>query len=142
MNCRKGLQQMPIKIPESHRDLLRDDTRAFAVLGTQMEDGSPQVTPVWFDMEGDRFRINTARGRTKERNMLARPNVSLVILDPNDPYRYLMIRGRVVSSTEDGAREHIDRLAHKYRGTETYEWYKGEQRVLFYIEPLSVSTMG
>lgn len=129
-------------VPESHRDLLKDDTRAFAFLATSMPDGSPQVTPVWFDVEGDLVRINTARGRVKDRNMSDRPHVSLAIVDPGDPYRYLQIRGAVAEVTEEGARAHIDRLASKYRGTPTYEWYRGETRVIFRIRPKSVSVMG
>ena len=129
-------------IPEEFRDLLADEKRALAFLATMMEDGTPQVTPVWFDTEGELIRINTARGRVKDRNMTARPKVALAIMDLQDPYRYLQIRGEVIDSTESGAREHIDKLAHKYRGIETYEWYQGETRVLFQIQAKSAQTMG
>jgi PPOX class probable F420-dependent enzyme len=132
-------QQM---IPESFKDLLTDEKKAFAFLATSMEEGTPQVTPVWFDTEGDLIRINTARGRVKDRNMTARPDVALAIMDPQDPYRYLQIRGVVVDSTESGAREHIDKLAKKYRGTDTYEWYGGETRAIYRIRAKSAQTMG
>jgi PPOX class probable F420-dependent enzyme len=122
-------------IPASFRDLLADDARAVAVLGTTMADGSPQVTPVWFDFADGLIRVNTARGRTKYRNMLARPRVALTVVDPNDPYRYLQIRGTVVRSSEDGARAHIDRLAKKYQGWESYPVPEGQVRVIFSIRP-------
>ena len=130
---------MPTNIPSSHQDLLDDDARAFAFLGTVMTDGSPQVTPVWFDVADGMIRINTARGRTKYRNMRHRPRVALGIADPKDPYRGLQIRGTVVGSTEAGGRAHIDRLAKKYRGWETYPVPPGQVRVIFTIRIDSVS---
>ena len=130
---------MSVTVPDSHKNLLQDETRAFAFLATSMKDGSPQVTPVWFDMDGERIRINTARGRVKEKNMKARRQVALAIIDPDDPYRYIQVRGRVVEIREAGAREHIDRLSEKYTGNPEYQNYRGETRVIFYIEPESVS---
>jgi len=129
-------------VPSSHRDMLDDKSRAFAVLTTTMADGSPQATPVWFDVADGLIRVNTARGRTKHRNMLARPQVALAILDPQDPYRYIQVRGRVVASTEEGGREHIDRLGKKYRGWDEYPMPAGQVRVTFTIRPehVSVST--
>ena len=124
---------MASEIPESHLDLFQDEKRAFAFLGTSMDDGSPHVTPVWFDMQGEFMRINTARGRVKDRNMTARPIVSLAIMDPEDPYRYIHLRGTVVETTEEGAREHIDLLAKKYLGSEKYPWYDGEVRVTYIV---------
>lgn len=128
-------------IPNEFIDLLADETKAFAFLATTMEDGSPQVTPVWFDLEGDLIRINTARGRVKDRNMTARPDVALAIMKLEEPYRYIQLRGVVEDSTETGAREHIDKLAKKYRGTETYEWYGGETRVIYRIRVHSSQAM-
>lgn len=133
---------MTVAVPESHRDLLYDEKRSFAFLATIMPDGSPQVTPVWFDTEGALIRVNTARGRTKDRNLTARPQLAMTILDPEDPYRYMQIRGSVAAVTEEGAREHIDRLAEKYRGTSEYANYQGETRVIYLIQPESVSVMG
>jgi PPOX class probable F420-dependent enzyme len=129
-------------IPDEFRNMLADETKAYAFLATVMNDGTPQVTPVWFDVEDDLIRINTVRGRVKDRNMSARPDVALTIMDLQDPLRYMQVRGVVKDSTEVGAREHIDKLANKYRGTETYEWYKGETRVLYRIQVNSVQTMG
>ncbi len=133
---------MLVDIPKSHSDLLRDEMRALAVVATTMPDGSPQATPVWFDMEGDSLCFNTARGRVKERNLSARPEVAIVIVDPRDPYRYLQIRGSVREITGEEARIHIDRLASKYMGTPKYENYRGEERVKYCVEIESVSTMG
>ncbi len=132
---------MAATIPETHASLFRDKARAFAFLGIVMDDGSPHVTPVWFDMQGDLLRINTARGRVKDRSMTARPKVSLAIMDPEDPYRYVHIRGTVVDITEEGARAHIDRLAHKYLGSGQYPWYGGEVRVTYSIRLDTIRVM-
>ncbi len=128
-------------IPNSHLDLLQDDRKAIAILSTVMSDGSPQATPVWFDTDDDFIRVNTARGFVKDKNMTLRPQVAVVILDPESTYRYVQIRGLVVKSTEDGARAHIDLLAKKYLGQRTYEDYDGETRVMYFIKPISVDVM-
>lgn len=126
-------------IPESYRDLLRDDVKAFAFLATTMPDGSPQVTPLWFDVEGEILCVNTARGRTKDRNIAARPKVALAIMDPSNPYRYVQIRGTVVECREQGAEEHIRRLSQKYRGTLEFAIPSGQVRVTLRIRPDRVS---
>jgi PPOX class probable F420-dependent enzyme len=129
-------------IPDKYLDLLRDK-KAFASLATVMPDGSPQVTPVWFDYEGDAIRINTAKGRVKARNMIEGAPVALVIMDPDNPYRHVQIRGRVRRASEEGANAHIDSLAKKYLGKDKYPFAQpGEVRLLVEIEPTSVSTMG
>ena len=91
-------------IPEKYRDLF--SKRAFASLGTVMPDGRPQVTPVWCDLEGDLVVFNSAKGRQKDRNVRRDPRVAIAIVDPENPYRYLEIRGRVVEITEQGADAH------------------------------------
>jgi PPOX class probable F420-dependent enzyme len=122
--------------PENHQDLLADDKRAFAFLSTIMEDGSPQVTPMWFNTDGQHILINTARGRVKERNMRLRPEVALAIVDPQNPYRYVQVRGTVVDYSEQGADDHINALCAKYTGQELYPWKApGEVRVRFTIQP-------
>lgn len=129
-------------IPEAFLDLLEKKV-AFAHLATVMPDGSPQVTPVWFDYVGGVIRVNTAKGRVKARNMEARPSVALSILDPDNAYRYIQIRGKVRRHTEEGGVAHIDSLAKKYIGKEKYPWLRqGEVRVIYEIEPLSASVMG
>ena len=120
--------------PEKYLDLLKDETKAFLFLATLMKDGSPQVTPVWFDWDGEHIRINTAAGRVKDRNMQARPTVAMVIQDPADPYRYLQIRGEIVGRTAEGGAEHIDALSHKYRNR-PYDLPAGQVRVIFLVKP-------
>lgn len=132
---------MAVEIPAQFRDLL--DTKALAHLGTVMPDGSPQVTPVWFDFAGGHVRVNSAKGRLKDKNMRRDPRVALSIVDPGNAYRYLEIRGRVVDITEAGAVAHIDSLAKKYLGLDVYPYHQpGVQRVIYRIEPLRFSSMG
>jgi PPOX class probable F420-dependent enzyme len=129
-------------IPDQFLDLLTGK-KAFAHLATIMPDGSPQVTPVWFDFVDGAVRVNTARGRVKARNMSDGAAVALSILDPDNAYRYLQIRGRVRRATEAGASAHIDLLAKKYLGKDKYPFARpGEVRVMYEIEPRSVQTMG
>jgi PPOX class probable F420-dependent enzyme len=130
-------------IPESHTDLLLDETRAFAFLATTMSDGSPQVTPIWFNTDGEYLLINSARGRVKDKNMRADPLVAILIYDPKDPYRYLQLRGEIVRITESGAKDHIDMLAGKYLGEPKFKDMKpGDIRVIYKFSPLHVSIMG
>jgi len=127
------------EIPAAFRDLT--EKKAFANLATLMPDGSPQVTPVWFDVANGRVRVNTAKGRVKARNMRDGSPVALSILDPDNPYRYMQIRGRVVRATEQGADAHIDALAKKYLGKDKYPFRQaGEVRVMYEIEPGAVQT--
>jgi PPOX class probable F420-dependent enzyme len=102
-------------IPDKYLDLINGKV-AFAHLATLMPDGTPQVTPVWFDYADGAIRVNSARGRVKDRNMKEGAAVALSILDPDNAYRYLQIRGRVRKASEDGAAAHIDALAKKYIG--------------------------
>jgi PPOX class probable F420-dependent enzyme len=132
---------MSQSIPEKYRDLF--SKRAFASLATLMPDGSSQVTPVWVDLEGDLVVVNTARGRQKDKNMRRDPRVALAIIDPENPYRYLEIRGRVAEITEEGADPHIDKMAKKYLGADKYPYRQpSETRVIFKIQPERVNTMG
>jgi PPOX class probable F420-dependent enzyme len=129
-------------IPDSFSDLLVQK-KAFANLATVMSDGTPQVTPVWFDYRDGIVRVNTAKGRVKARNMKEGAGVALSIMDPDNPYRYVQIRGRVSRATTDGADAHIDSLAKKYLGKDTYPWRRPtEERVTIEIEPVSVQGMG
>ena len=129
-------------IPAEFRDLL-GLKKAFAHLATIMPDGTPQVTPVWFDHANGVIRVNTAKGRVKARNMKEGSRVALSILDPDNPYRYIQIRGRVRRATEEGADAHIDSLAKKYLGKDKYPFGQpGEVRVMYEIEPLAVQAMG
>ena len=132
---------MATTIPENYRDLFTK--QAFANLGTVMPDGSPQVTPVWCDYDGTHIRINTAKGRIKDKNMRRNRKVALSVMDPENPYRHLAVRGEVEEVTEQGADAHIDLLAKKYLGKEKYPFRQpGEVRVIYKIRPVRVSTMG
>ena len=124
---------MAAKIPDKYMDLLTDKV-AFAELATLMPDGSPQVTPVWFDYQDGVVRFNTAEGRRKVRNLQANPKLAMVIVDPSNPYRYLQIRGHPARSTKDGADEHIDALAKRYLNVEKYPFRQpGEVRVIYEV---------
>jgi PPOX class probable F420-dependent enzyme len=128
-------------IPANVRDLF--EKKAFAHLATVSATGAPQSTPVGVDFDGTHVRINTARGRIKAGNLQANPRVALSILDPENPYRYVQVRGRVVEMTEQGADAHIDALAKKYLGQDTYPYRRaGEVRVMVKIAPERVQTMG
>jgi len=132
---------MPAQIPDKFKDLFAQP--AFASLATIMSDGTPQVTPVWIDYDGNNLLVNTAKGRVKDRNMRRNPNVSLAVIDPKNPYRYLEIRGKVTEVTEQEADSHIDKQAKKYLGVDKYPYRQpGEVRVLFKITPERVSSMG
>lgn len=132
---------MAENIPEKYKDLF--DKKAFANLATLMPDGTPQVTPVWVDYDGSHVLVNSARGRQKDKNMERNPSVSLSIMDPDNPYRYLEVRGRVAEITEEGAEEHIDKMAKKYMGLDKYPLRQpGERRVLYKIKPERTSQMG
>jgi PPOX class probable F420-dependent enzyme len=128
-------------IPDKYLDLLTQK-KAFADLATVMPDGTPQVTPVWFDYGNGIVRVNTAKGRVKQRNMKEGSPVALSIMDPENPYRYLQVRGKVTRMTEDGASAHIDSLAKKYLGKDKYPFAQpGEVRVIYEITPVAAQGM-
>jgi PPOX class probable F420-dependent enzyme len=132
---------MAANIPDNFKDLF--GKKAFASLGTLMPDGSPQVTPVWCDFDGTHIRINSAKGRVKDKNMRRSKKVALAIIDPDNPYRYLAVRGVVDEVTEQGADAHIDSLAKKYLGKDKYPFRQpGEARVIYRIRPERTSTNG
>ncbi len=131
-----------MQIPKTHVDLLTEKP-TFAHLATLMSDGTPQVTPVWIDFDGTHVLVNTAKGRTKDKNMRARAQVGISVHDPENPYRHMSIRGRVDSHTEEGADQHIDKMAKKYLGKDSYPFRQpGEVRVLYKITPDKVNTGG
>jgi PPOX class probable F420-dependent enzyme len=129
-------------IPATHADLLKEK-KAFANLATLNADGSPQVTPVWVDFDGTHVLVNTAKGRVKTKNLEREKRVALSIADPENPYRYLGIQGRVTEMTESGGDAHIDKMAKKYMDKDTYPFRaSGEVRVIVKITPDKVYTMG
>jgi PPOX class probable F420-dependent enzyme len=123
---------MAASIPDKYKDLFKKV--AFAHLATLMPDGSPQVTPVWVDLDGSHIRINSAKGRVKDKNMRRNKKVALSITDPDNPYRHLAVQGEVVD---------INALAKKYLGKDQYPFRQpGEVRVIYKIRPDRVTQMG
>ena len=128
-------------IPEQYHDLY--SKQDYDRQEPNLPDGSPQVTPVWCDLDGDFVVFNSAKGRQKDRNVRRDPRVSLAIIDPENPYRYLEVRGRVVEFTEQGADAHIDKLAKKYLGVDKYPYRQAsEVRVIYKIQPEHTTMMG
>ena len=122
-------------------DLLRKPSSCF--LSTIMRDGSPQVTETWVDTDGERVIINTVTTHLKARNIERDPRVALAIQDPDNPFRYIQVRGRVIGMTTEGGTEGIEALSQKYTGR-PYTWYGGrdQQRLILTIDPEHVSSQG
>lgn len=133
---------MTFEIPAQFSDLLTREKRAFAHLALVKSDGSPQVTPIWFDYDGTHFIFNTARGRVKDKILRRHPVVAFAISDPENPYRYIQVRGRVVAESEEGASDQIADLAEKYRGVRAYPLRPGETRVTYRVLPEKMQSMG
>jgi PPOX class probable F420-dependent enzyme len=134
-----------MEVPLSHKDLL--ERPIVVALATVMPSGQPQVTPVWCSYDGNYILVNTVRGRLKERNMQANPRVTLLAVDPTDPYRWIEIRGSVDEITEEGAVDHINALAKSYRGRDDYyapmpEQRYNETRVIYKIRPTHITHGG
>src|SRR5439155_26914107 len=123
-------------IPEQYHDLLQ--SKALAHVATVMPDGSPQVTPVWFDYDGQSIRINTVKGRLKDSNLRRDPRVAVSITDIDEPERAVCIRGTVTDIREDATLEHMNGLARRYRGG---DWtpVPGQVRYVFTIRPDKVT---
>jgi PPOX class probable F420-dependent enzyme len=137
----EGETTVAAAIPEKYLDLT--EKKALAQLATLMPDGSPHVAPVWFEYDGKNILINTAKGRVKDKNMRRDPRVGIDIIDPDNPFRHLSIRGKVVEITEKGADELIDKLSKKYIGQDKYPYRgPGEVRVTYKIEPVHTHSMG
>jgi PPOX class probable F420-dependent enzyme len=130
------------EIPQIYMDFLLEK-KALAHLATVIPDGSPQNTPVWFDYVDGKIRVNSALGRVKVRNMKQGAKVALSILDPDNPDRYVQLRGTVTRVRQDEvATAHIDQLAHKYLGLDKNPYAKaGDVRVMFEISLFSVQGM-
>ena len=124
----------------SERDRRILEAPNFASVATLMPDGSPQVSTVWIDLDSDDVLVNTAEGRVKADNLRRDGRVAISVFDQQDPYEQVVLRGTVVDITTDGADDHIDFLAKKYTGAETYPWRDpGEQRVIVRVRPDHVS---
>lgn len=137
---------MTEKIPETHKDLIEGPV--FLTIATIMPDGLPQQTVVWGNTDGENILINTARGRRKEKNLRERPQASVMAVDPENPYRWLEVRGNV-EMTEEGALDHIDQLANLYMEVDSYygnlapeEQKEKETRVILKVQPEKVIAFG
>ncbi|MBT6151901.1 MAG: PPOX class F420-dependent oxidoreductase [Chloroflexi bacterium] len=117
-------------IPESHKDLLEDKSKALGFIATTMADGSPQVSPVWFNWDGEFVYINSTQGRVKEKNMRARPQVAMTIMKLDSPYRYLLLRGKIIDVSTEDAEAHIHALSQKHTGTD-WNIPEGQVRMKF-----------
>ena len=127
--------------PEQYLDIFKK--KAFAAFTTLMPDGGPQTTPVWVDYQKGELWVNSAVGRRKDKNVRKNPRVALAIMDPDNPYRYVEVRGTVTSITQDGADDHINAMAKKYLGQDVYPFRQpGEQRVLYKIRIDKALSMG
>ena len=132
---------MTISIPDTHKYLFEGPI--LANLATIMPDGRPQVHPVWCDYDGTHIRFSSVQGRQKDANLKERKLATLLLVDPQDPYAWIEVRGRVTEITPEGAEAHIDLMAKKYLGQDEYPWRKaGEVRALYKIEPERVVTFG
>ena len=127
-------------IPDNFKDLFAK--KAFAHVATLMTDGTPHVSPVWVEFDGKNILMNSAKGRVKDKNMRRNKNIALSIQDPENPYRYIQVRGEVIEVTENGADAHIDHLSKKYTGDIYKKRQPGEVRVTYKIRPDRVFTMG
>ena len=129
-------------IPTGFLDLLTGK-KALAHLATIQPDGSPQVTPVWCDYTNGVIRVNTAKGRIKARNLSEGSKVAMSIVDPDNDYRYIQVRGTVTKETTDGAVAHIDSLAMKYMNKDVYPYHSDKEvRVIYEITPTATQVMG
>lgn len=138
---------MALDIPETHRDLIEEPV--FVTLTTLMPDNQPQSTVVWCDADADHILINSTQGRQKTENMRRRPQATIMAIDPENPFRYVEIRGRVAEITEEGAAAHIDKLAQRYVDQPAYyghvapaELAEQETRVICKIAPTRIRTYG
>jgi PPOX class probable F420-dependent enzyme len=132
--------QINREITDSAINLFRG--KNFAFVASLMNDGSPQITPVWIDYDGQFLLINTAEGRTKQKNFARDPRIAVSVVDQNNPYNMLSIRGKVVEQTANGADEHIDKLAKRYLGVDKYPFRSpDEKRIILKIKPEKIYHM-
>jgi PPOX class probable F420-dependent enzyme len=130
-----------VTLPEDVLALLRKPSVCF--IATTMADGAPQLTETWVDTDGEHVLINTVQGFQKLRNIARDPRVAVAVAAPDNPSRYVQIRGRVVDTTTEGAADQIERLAQKYLG-KPYPWFGGREqvRVIVVIAPERISRTG
>ena len=128
-------------IPDSHKPLL--ERPIIGNLATMLPGGLIQVNPVWVDYDGTYVRFNSAEGRQKDKNIKKNGIATVLLVDPENPYYWVEIRGRVVEITPEGAEAQIDSLAKKYLGAASYPWRReGEVRLTYKIQPERINTVG
>lgn len=128
-------------IPEKYVDLLSSD--ALAHVATIGPDGEPQVNPVWFDWDGELVKFSQTTNRQKYRNVQSDARIALSIVDPENDYRYVEVRGTVVRIDPDPEKAFIDKMAQKYLGQEKYPWNRpGDERVVVVVRPEHAPGMG
>ncbi len=133
-------EQHPV-IPEGYTDLL--GTTALIHVATLGPNGEPQSTPVWFDWDGEHVKFSQTKTRQKYRNVQRDPRIALSLVDPEDPYRYLEIRGEVTKIEDDPDLDFINAMAKKYLGMDEYPYHQpGDERVVVYVEPHHTTQMG
>ena len=134
-------QRTSVALPADVLALLRRPSLCY--LATSMPDGSPQVTQVWVDTDGEHVLVNSVQTHQKVRNVARDPRVAVAVSDPANPSRYFQVRGRVLSVTTDGAVDHIEKLSQRYLGR-PYPWFGGRDqvRVVITIQAERVSSMG
>ncbi len=131
---------MSNQIPDSHKELF--EKPVLANLATVMPDGQPQVNPVWCDYGGTYVRLNSVKSRVKDKNIRARPQVTVLLVNPDSVWHWIEVRGTVEEITEEGAEAHIDALAKKYLGLDTYPFRQpGEVRVMYKMRPTRVNAV-
>jgi PPOX class probable F420-dependent enzyme len=129
----------PTPIPESHRDIL--DKKGFAHIATTGPNGEPQSSPVWYGWDGTHLKFSNTKARQKYKNLVRNPKVSASITDPDNPYRYLEIRG-VAEIEDDPDKAFFDEMSRKYMGRD-YSWNQpGDERVIVKIRPEHTTTQG
>lgn len=128
-------------IPEGYEDLLQ--STALVHVATIGPEGEPQSTPVWFGWDGEHVKFSQTKGRQKYRNLSREPRVALSLVDPENPYRYLEVRGEVTHIEEDPDLDFINSMAKKYLGMDKYPYHQpGDERVVLYITPRHTTQMG
>jgi PPOX class probable F420-dependent enzyme len=135
---------MSLTIPDSHKDLFEQPV--YAVVTTLQRDGQPQSTVNWMDYDGQNLIFTTVKGRQKEKNLAANPKVTVILIDPQDPYRWIEVRGVVEEATTEGASDHIEKMSWKYKNQKYYGGYNKryatpdqEQRILYKIKPTKIN---
>ncbi|MBU6359754.1 MAG: PPOX class F420-dependent oxidoreductase [Chloroflexota bacterium] len=127
-------------IPSSHRDLV--ERPLLAMLATTLPDGTPQVTPVWFSYDGQHFYFNTAQGRLKARAIEKTPYVAILIMDPNNGFRYIQVRGSVTANEAEG-RANINELCLRYTGSPVYKFGPPDEvRIKYTLTPEHIQVLG